>query len=70
MSLSYGRDVTVAVGEADGRAYVDVIDSGPGVPEDRIETLFLPFTHANSVAGQPGTTGLGFSPSPSPFDAR
>lgn len=54
-----GRDVMVAVGEADGRAYVDVIDSGPGVPEDRVETLFLPFTHENSVAGQPGTTGLG-----------
>lgn len=52
-------NVIVAVGEADGWAYVDVIDSGPGVPEDEIETLFLPFTHAHRVAGQPGATGLG-----------
>lgn len=36
-----------------------MIDNGPGVSEDRIEALFLPFTHGNRVAGQPAATGLG-----------
>lgn len=54
-----GPDVLVTVGEEDGRAYVDVIDNGPGVPEDQVDTVFLPFIHAQGVAGQPGTPGLG-----------
>jgi two-component system sensor histidine kinase PilS (NtrC family) len=40
--------------ENSGRPYLDVIDSGPGVPPDKIEQIFEPFYTA-----QPGGTGLG-----------
>ncbi|NOY28792.1 MAG: response regulator [Planctomycetes bacterium] len=39
---------------------IDVIDTGFGIPEDKIETVFSPFTQAdNSVTRRFGGTGLG-----------
>ena len=40
--------------ETSGRPYVDVIDSGPGIPQEMVEQIFEPFYTA-----QPGGTGLG-----------
>jgi two-component system, NtrC family, sensor histidine kinase PilS len=40
--------------ETSGRPYVDVVDSGPGIPQEMVEQIFEPFYTA-----QPGGTGLG-----------
>ena len=40
--------------ETSGRPYVDVVDSGPGIPLEMVEQIFEPFYTA-----QPGGTGLG-----------
>jgi len=40
--------------EASGRPFLDVLDSGPGVPPDQVEQIFEPFFTA-----QPRGTGLG-----------
>jgi len=37
-------------------ARVDIVDDGPGVPADLLETIFLPM-----VSGRPDGTGLGLS---------
>jgi CheY-like chemotaxis protein/HPt (histidine-containing phosphotransfer) domain-containing protein len=60
-------DITLAVGPApapEGRVAlaVSVCDSGIGIPEDRIDKLFAPFTQADaSTTRQHGGTGLGLS---------
>src|SRR6185295_2698669 len=49
---------------ADGKQWVriEVVDSGPGIAEDRLDQLFKPFTQADdSVARQFGGSGLGLS---------
>jgi len=47
-------ELNCAVLETSGRPFVDVMDSGPGVPPDLVEQIFEPFYTA-----QPGGTGLG-----------
>ncbi len=44
------------------RLRIDVIDSGIGIPEDKLETIFAPFSQAdNSVTRKFGGTGLGLT---------
>jgi signal transduction histidine kinase len=43
-----------------GAAAVEVIDSGPGVPEDQRESVFEPFTRLDNSRSVPGT-GLGLA---------
>jgi two-component system phosphate regulon sensor histidine kinase PhoR len=53
-------DGTVEVGVAEAGTMVEafVTDSGPGIPEQEVPTLFDRFTRASSSSGVPGT-GLG-----------
>jgi two-component system, NarL family, sensor histidine kinase BarA len=49
---------------AGGRQWVriEVVDSGPGIPEDRLDRLFKPFTQVDaSVTRQFGGSGLGLT---------
>jgi len=59
---SDGSDsVEVLVSEDDGRAAVDVLDRGPGVPEAERERIFEPFYRARGAAEKRGGVGLGLS---------
>jgi signal transduction histidine kinase/ActR/RegA family two-component response regulator len=59
--------LSLAVGEpaaADGKQWVriEVVDSGPGIAEDRLDQLFMAFTQADdSVTRQFGGSGLGLT---------
>lgn len=55
-------EVSVSVQYADGVARFVIEDSGCGVPEDRIESLFEPFVQADATTTRKyGGTGLGLS---------
>lgn len=60
-----GTPVDVVVGQAEGRAIVEVADHGPGIPPDAAERVFERFYRADpSRAREPGRgggTGLGLS---------
>lgn len=53
-----GGSVVVTVARADGRADVVVADSGPGVPEERIDRLF---DRLDAGPGRPAGSGLGLA---------
>jgi signal transduction histidine kinase len=55
-----GGTVTAEVAVSDGRALLSVTDTGPGIPEDEIERLFLPFERLSTSVGTSGT-GLGLA---------
>jgi two-component system osmolarity sensor histidine kinase EnvZ len=55
-----GTEVEVATGAADGVAFVEVLDRGPGIPEAEAERMLQPFTRLDSARGGAGT-GLGLA---------
>ena len=62
-ALRYGRDVEVrAERTANAMARVIVMDRGPGVPEDQLETILQPFRRVSGAKGSERTgTGLGLA---------
>ena len=53
--------VRVEVGSTDGRAVLEVSDTGPGIPEEDRERIFDRFYRADAARGEGEGTGLGLS---------
>ncbi|MFD6988219.1 sensor histidine kinase [Streptomyces sp. NPDC059943] len=53
--------VRVSTGTQGGRPVLRVVNSGPTIPPDRVETLFQPFKRHESRPGGPDGLGLGLS---------
>ncbi|MCZ4353870.1 ATP-binding protein [Roseovarius aestuarii] len=61
-ALRYGNTATVTLTKDKHHAIITVEDDGPGIPEDRQDAMFQPFTrgdHSRSL--ETGGTGLGLS---------
>ncbi len=54
MKQSLVRELTIIVHSSDNEVYMDLVDSGPGIPEDKLSQLFKPFFTTKSQG-----TGLG-----------
>ena len=62
MHTPAGAPFTVRMGTADSRAVIDVIDSGPGLPDGAADKIFDRFYRADpSRARNSGGTGLGLA---------
>jgi len=60
-ALRHGQsEVEVTTEVADGRAIVEVLDRGPGIPEDQAERMLQPFTRLDAARSGAGT-GLGLA---------
>jgi two-component system, OmpR family, osmolarity sensor histidine kinase EnvZ len=55
-----GGAAEVVTGVADRKAFIEVLDRGPGIPESETEQMLQPFTRLDSARGGPGT-GLGLA---------
>jgi signal transduction histidine kinase len=53
-----GGKLTVRVGAEDGRALLEVADTGPGIPPDQLDKIFEPFFTTKQARGG---TGLGLA---------
>ena len=56
MAESEHREITIAAAEVDGLLDIAISDTGPGIPEAMMETMFEPF-----VSSRPDGTGIGLS---------
>ena len=57
-----GGRVRISVSGRDGRLWIAVADSGPGIPPDQRDVVFERFQQANAAGGRPcGGSGLGLS---------
>lgn len=56
-----GSAVEVALRRQDGEAVIEVMDRGPGIPEEHRERLKQPFTRLDSSRGDSGGSGLGLA---------
>ncbi|WP_186766464.1 ATP-binding protein [Puniceibacterium confluentis] len=61
-ALRYGQDATVSLSRDRQVAIVRITDSGPGIPPDRLEDMFRPFTRGDDSRNiETGGAGLGLS---------
>ena len=56
-----GGRITLSAAEQDGFLHVEVQDTGPGVGEEDIETLFEPYRHGKGDGPRPLGLGIGLS---------
>ncbi|MFO8175494.1 MAG: ATP-binding protein [Longimicrobiales bacterium] len=59
-----GGEVAVSVKEEKGRVKLEIADTGPGIPEEKLDRVFHRFfriDEARTVDGQEGGTGLGLA---------
>ncbi|TXH42695.1 MAG: PAS domain S-box protein [Burkholderiaceae bacterium] len=45
----------------DGQVVLDILDEGPGIPEDELESIFNPFVQSSRTKDGSGGTGLGLA---------
>ena len=57
-AATHGEAATVSVSEADGNAIVEILDTGPGIPEERLSQVFEPFFRID-IARQKSLPGAG-----------
>ncbi len=61
-ALKYGKRATIAAETRDGFAIVRVLDDGPGIPEDQLDTVLDPFVRLEaSRSRETGGTGIGLT---------
>jgi signal transduction histidine kinase len=61
-AVRYGGSAKVSVAAGNGHAVVTVDDEGPGVPEDQLESLFMPFARLEVSRNlETGGHGLGLT---------
>lgn len=61
-AFKYGGNVQVQAEQTDDKIIIRISDSGPGIPEDKLETVFKPFYRLESSRNRDtGGTGLGLS---------
>jgi signal transduction histidine kinase len=61
-ALRYGQSVLVTAALHQGALQIDVIDDGPGIPEDRLTDVLEPFVRLDSArGGAAGNVGLGLA---------
>ena len=56
-----GSGIVIRVGESNGRAIVEVIDRGPGIPQAARDQIFDRFFRADSASADAAGSGLGLS---------
>jgi PAS domain S-box-containing protein len=54
-----GGEVRVACGDGDGRVWVEVADTGRGIPADRLDTIFEPFVQIDRHLTHESQQGVG-----------
>jgi signal transduction histidine kinase len=61
-AIKYGDSAKVRVSLLDGEAVAEIVDAGPGIPEDEFDRAFEPFYRSETArkSGQNGT-GLGLA---------
>ncbi len=61
-ACKYGGDeVSIETRLVDGEIVIDVLDRGPGIPENEVERLKRPFTRLENARTDAGGTGLGLA---------
>ncbi len=61
-ALRYGESATISIGETDSNVVITIHDSGPGIPEDQLESVFAPFYRLDASRNRNhGGVGLGLS---------
>jgi heavy metal sensor kinase len=65
-----GSRIVIRVFESAGRAVVDVVDSGPGIPAEVRDRIFDRFFRAPSASSDAGGSGLGLSIARSAVEAN
>jgi len=56
-----GSDIRVGVATDGDTVDIEVVDNGPGVPEDRVGSLYDPFAHEGAAPLLTGSVGLGLA---------
>jgi two-component system osmolarity sensor histidine kinase EnvZ len=56
-----GKPITLSLQQCGKRAVIEVADRGPGIPEEEIERLKLPFTRSNEARSNTAGAGLGLA---------
>ena len=61
-AIRYGKSAAITVRRDGGQAIIAIADDGPGIPPERLESMFEPFVRGeDSRSSETGGAGLGLS---------